>query len=192
MFVNAFRFLGAVSVGALLSISPAAAATYVYTGLNFTSATGSYTTSDSVTGSLTVASPLGDSMTYVYSTMPTPFSWSFSDGVQMISGNDTSNSNVATWLVTTGTTGNIVSWLIDVVIGTASNPPFIEIFSGGGDTACNSSPCSASGDASNDTAGSWAPQTSATPLPAALPLFAGGLGMMGWIGSRRRHKRQTA
>jgi hypothetical protein len=29
---------------------------------------------------------------------------------------------------------------------------------------------------------------SATPLPAALPLFTGGLGMIGWIASRRRHK----
>jgi hypothetical protein len=27
-----------------------------------------------------------------------------------------------------------------------------------------------------------------TPLPAALPLFAGGLGLMGWLGRRRKHK----
>ena len=32
----------------------------------------------------------------------------------------------------------------------------------------------------------------ATPLPAALPLFAGGLGMIGWIGSKKRRKIQTA
>jgi hypothetical protein len=29
---------------------------------------------------------------------------------------------------------------------------------------------------------------SATPLPAALPLFAGGLGMMGWLSRRRKRK----
>lgn len=31
-----------------------------------------------------------------------------------------------------------------------------------------------------------------TPLPAALPLFVGGLGLIGWFGSRRRPKAQAA
>lgn len=34
--------------------------------------------------------------------------------------------------------------------------------------------------------------TSATPLPAALPLFAGGLGLMGWLARRRKHKNASA
>jgi hypothetical protein len=34
-------------------------------------------------------------------------------------------------------------------------------------------------------------QLATTPLPAALPLFAGGLGLMGWL-SRRRKKGNTA
>lgn len=33
---------------------------------------------------------------------------------------------------------------------------------------------------------------SATPLPASLPLFAGGLGMMGLFMQRRRRKAQSA
>jgi hypothetical protein len=32
----------------------------------------------------------------------------------------------------------------------------------------------------------------ATPLPAALPLFAAGLGVMGLLGRRRKHKNSTA
>jgi hypothetical protein len=34
--------------------------------------------------------------------------------------------------------------------------------------------------------------TSATPLPAALPLFAGGLGLMGLLGRRKKRKQQVA
>jgi hypothetical protein len=37
---------------------------------------------------------------------------------------------------------------------------------------------------------SLTPVAAPTPLPAALPLFAGGLGVMGWIGRRRRRKAQ--
>ena len=32
------------------------------------------------------------------------------------------------------------------------------------------------------------PLVSATPIPAAFPLFAGGLGMMGWLSRRRKRK----
>jgi hypothetical protein len=31
-----------------------------------------------------------------------------------------------------------------------------------------------------------------TPLPAGLPLFASGMALMGWVGSRRRRKTQAA
>jgi hypothetical protein len=33
---------------------------------------------------------------------------------------------------------------------------------------------------------------SATPLPAALPLFAGGMGVLGWFGARRQRKAAAA
>jgi hypothetical protein len=34
--------------------------------------------------------------------------------------------------------------------------------------------------------------SAATPLPAALPLFAGGLGLMGLLGRRKKRKQQVA
>jgi hypothetical protein len=37
----------------------------------------------------------------------------------------------------------------------------------------------------------FTPDVSATPLPAALPLFAGGLGVMGLLGRRRKRKAQA-
>jgi hypothetical protein len=40
----------------------------------------------------------------------------------------------------------------------------------------------------NDLVGQSNFQLTATPLPAALPLFAGGLGLMGWLARRRRRQ----
>jgi hypothetical protein len=38
------------------------------------------------------------------------------------------------------------------------------------------------------TAADFTAQIGSTPLPAALPLFAGGLGMLGWLSGRRKRK----
>jgi hypothetical protein len=38
------------------------------------------------------------------------------------------------------------------------------------------------------TVAAYEPELSATPLPGTLPLFAGGLGAMGFFGSRRKRK----
>ena len=50
---------------------------------------------------------------------------------------------------------------------------------------------------SSDTATQFGPaldavSVEAVPLPAALPLFAGGLGLMGWMGRRKRKNGQLA
>ena len=42
--------------------------------------------------------------------------------------------------------------------------------------------------AANGTFGTWEIVPSATPLPAALPLFATGLGALGLLGWRRKKK----
>lgn len=44
----------------------------------------------------------------------------------------------------------------------------------------------------NDNSGSFDVQITATPLPATLPLFAGGLGIIGLIGRRRRNNKQQS
>jgi hypothetical protein len=54
---------------------------------------------------------------------------------------------------------------------------------------------SGNADAGFPTAGFWTasfPTVAATPLPAALPLFASGLGVMGWFGRRRKRKNAAA
>jgi hypothetical protein len=118
MLIKAFRILSAIPIGALLAISPAGAATYVYTGLDFTTVGSPYTTSDSVTGSVTFSSLLAPDTTYTYNTpgSPTPPSlWSFYDDVQTISGGGASQANVKYWELVTNGSGNIISWNIYVL-----------------------------------------------------------------------------
>ncbi len=43
-----------------------------------------------------------------------------------------------------------------------------------------------------DLGGLWTTSLTSTPLPAALPLFAGGLGVMGLLGWRRKRKNAAA
>lgn len=54
----------------------------------------------------------------------------------------------------------------------------------------NPAQCEAPCNLPTGTGGTISP--SATPLPAALPLFASGFGVMGWFGWRRKRKHATA
>src|ERR1700761_6939770 len=89
---------------------------YTYTGNDFTSSgtigtpesATAYTTSDSVTGEFTLATPLGDNLTnYSF----TPLSYSFNDGVDTLSS---SNSYVyyTSFYVSTNGSGDITAWSI--------------------------------------------------------------------------------
>jgi hypothetical protein len=89
--------------------------TYTYTGNDFTSASGSYATSDQVTGFLTFSAPLGDS--YTGSPSATLLSFHFSDGVgpQNISGGPGAPALDALTLGT-DSSGAIVSWNVELLL----------------------------------------------------------------------------
>ena len=72
-----------VAAAAMLSATLAARAdtVYSYTGLDYTFVEGSYTTNEHVTGTFTLANPIGANQMYA---VVTPISFSFSDGVQTI------------------------------------------------------------------------------------------------------------
>jgi len=97
------------AVAALSLVYPAsvqADTTYTYTGNPFTSVNGVYTTSDFVSGMLSLASPLGANRPF---TAVTPIHFSFSDGVQTIT--DLSATSIL-FLFATGPTGQITRWIV--------------------------------------------------------------------------------
>jgi hypothetical protein len=99
--------------------------TYVYTGNPFTFVSGPYTTSDFVSGMVTLAGPLApDTISFNV----TPLAFSFSDGVQTITNQNASGS---LFIFTTDGAGMIIQWIAELqliptplqnLIGTAGNP----------------------------------------------------------------------
>ena len=120
--------LGFIALGSLPAL--AQTYTYTYTGNNFTSVANAanetsygilpYTTSDQITGSMTLSAPLGDN--YEGSPSATLVSFLFIDGVgpQNIGGNSFEFPYVMDSTFGTDSSGNIVSWNFQV---TAFIPP---------------------------------------------------------------------
>lgn len=103
----------AIAVATMFAAASAQAIpiTYVYTGNPFTvisdgGGTGPYNTSDSVTGSVELSTPLGDS----FNGSVTPIAFSFSDGVQTITNSSTLTTT--TFLFQTDSSGAITHWFI--------------------------------------------------------------------------------
>jgi hypothetical protein len=90
---------------------------YTYTGNDFTSASGPYTTSDKVTGSITFSAPLGDN--YEGNPSATILSFIFSDGVgpQNIGGGPGGlvGGRGQVTIFGTDSSGAIVSWNFEVL-----------------------------------------------------------------------------
>jgi hypothetical protein len=82
--------------------------TYVYTGNPFNDWTGPYSTSDFVTATVTLSSPLAANLSL---TGVTPLTFSMSDGVQTITSG---NAVGSAFQFATGPTGAITNWDIEV------------------------------------------------------------------------------
>jgi hypothetical protein len=159
---------------ALLSQPMFATITYTYTGNPFFNASAPYTTSDMVTGSVELSSPLAANLGL---TMVTPLAFSFSDGVQTITN---SNALVSSVSFATGPTGAITVWNVDLLspngeIGTVGGGSLV---TGDGGTIDN--PFSAA--SNHDTPGTWTtvtpqvPDTGSTLSLMTLTLMALGVG----------------
>ena len=96
-----------------------AATVYTYTGSDFTSffptAQGVFTSSDSITGSVTVATPLADNLSFSEVSFT---SYSFSDGVDTLTNLNSAPMSDApapfAFAVSTDASGNIIAWSIDI------------------------------------------------------------------------------
>jgi hypothetical protein len=100
--LGAMVAFGATYSGAFADVS------YFYTGTDFTIAQAPYTTSDSVTGSIRLSAPLGGSLFFANIT---PVAFSFSDGVQTLTQNNTNHNS---FVVSTDVAGDITSWVMSV------------------------------------------------------------------------------
>ena len=206
--LGAAAICGALMLVAATSVAKASTV-YTYTGNNFinpisdaTPPNGTYTTGMSVTGSFTVLNPLpaNSPLTEISASL---LSFSFSDGRNTIT-----NLNATFVLFQIGTAlGNINAWTIDIL---HNDPTYLvtagsqsrEIISAsvGSDIGLIVQCITPFGSGCNIQAdqaatqlqvpGTWSSVTTPneTPLPAALPLFAGGLSALGLLGWRRKRK----
>ena len=197
------------ALGFCVSVTAGHAVTvYTYTGNNFTTIlsddtppNGTYTTSMNVTGSFTLQNPL-PANSLVTDITANVLSFSLSDGRHTTTN---LNATFATFQIGTAL-GNINSWFVNAIDGapiytavgdqqraitTRNQAPFIIDIATTIECTQFSTTCDLNGldEASiQDNAGTWSVSTSETPLPAALPLFATGLGALGLLGWRRKRK----
>ena len=166
------RLLSFAFIAFLFSATLAARAdtVYTYTGKDFTLAESPFTTSDSVTGSFTLAAPLGDNLSF---DDVNPLSFSFSDGVQTFNSSNTASEF---FQFSTDSNGQLTAYSINLPDG----PADISIINFPGAYAGDSA-IDAQGDAAlNYRAGSFTATTSvsATPEPSGLALLGtGALGL---------------
>ena len=191
----------AILIAALASLSALGAASarassflYTYTGNPFFPSPDvepPYTTSDKVTASIVLSAALADNLS---EEQVMPASFTLTDGHQTITNLNTPSLPANLFEFSTNATGKITDWVIDTggpigEINTVNSSILSQSF----DNAELNSP-TAIGQNFNDP-GKWAGPNqpiASTPLPAALPLFAGGLGVMGLLGWRKKRKNTAA
>lgn len=174
------------------SSANAAQVIYGYTGNNFTSVFASgYTTSDKITGTITLSSALPDSLTILTDETALVTSYSFSDGVTAFTNPccDTGNQTIFEFM--TDASGNITNWI--VTLETNDNHTGDLTTEGGVSAFDQSLVGGVLGGDNTGSPGVWSLQstTSAVPEPASWALLLLGFGAMGWA-MRRGRKPHTA
>jgi hypothetical protein len=142
---------------------------YTYTGLDYTSATGVYSTSEFLTATFTLADPLPANQTGFAATAT---SWTATDGANTLC-NTCSGSDLVVFSFSTDSTGNISDWYFF-----ATNYSGASMDSGGPLAESLGTPnadfVQADADGAESTgAGSWE-DTTPSPEPGTLGMMLGG------------------
>jgi hypothetical protein len=170
-----------------------ASAVYTYTGVDFTTTTGPlYTTSDYITGIMTLAAPLVINQEQVIS----PVSFQFSDQL----GYSITNLNATFPFggeVTTDSEGSIINWQIEV---STTGPIAIYVCNTGPETLIPNCGDQSPGDqilnlpyivpgfvsiGTNHSAGTWALAPAPAPEPSSVGLISLGA-LVAWARGRKR------
>lgn len=170
-----------VAAGAAMTLALALGAadananvTYVYTGAPFTIASGGWSGSNNVTGSMVLSAALNANLNLQ---VVAPVSFSFSDGLDTFTSLNAVSPTI--FAFSTDSSGNITGWNNFYQI---DGSHYIQS-SGNGDAVL-----SPSGGAFNSTKGSWSLAT-AVPEPASWALLLIGFGIAG--GGLRMTRRKT-
>jgi hypothetical protein len=182
--------LGALAVflfGALPVAASADPVTYTYTGNDFTSFTqpSAYTTSDSVTGSVTLSSALADNInTFVLEPGASVLSFSFSDGLQTITNLNATGSAFA---FKTDASGNITDWQLTVNIGPVASDSIASVNAPGNLGVFDQGVFENSQGTNRSSAGTWVTGSTSVstdvPEPASIAILC--VGLLGFAVMRR-------
>ena len=202
-----------VSICLLSGQAASANTVYTYTGNPYTdvldgpSIPGSYSTTMFISGTVTLSGALGSNLSYYNISSGDIAAYSFDDGRGDVLTQDNSTINMGA--IYTDSHGTITQWSLrigttlgpnkgDMSYSIESNniPYYSNNIDKAGITLCVESgsgsycPAATYEFAENfGSPGTWtSPIANATPLPAAGPLFATGLGALGLLGWRRKKK----
>jgi hypothetical protein len=173
----------------LASLSMAdASEVYTYTGNFFTTSVASpganaaIFAGQDVSGEFTLGAALGANFNGVI----TPTQFSFSGGPFTLTNLNSTNDSFD---IQTSNTGAIIDWTILASISNAYANITVAT-SSSGDLTSSLGPTTFISASNGFAPGTWSASDppSATPLPAALPLFAGGLGALAMLGWRRKRR----
>lgn len=167
--------------------SASAQIVYTYSGNDFTSVYApGYTTSDKITGTLTLSSALPSSLTTLTNEAALVTSYSFSDGVNNFTAPCCNTGSQTLFEFATDASGNITDW--NVTLETNDDHTGDLTTRGGTSASDQSLTAAVLGGSNSGAPGVWSLQSMSSPVPepATWTLLLLGFAIVGWMVRTKR------